>query len=98
MKIDNETVERLADLAKLEFSEDAKTEMVKDLSNMLDFIDQLKVIDVEGVEPLIFVNETVNNVLREDAVKHEITQAEALKNAPQKDMYYFRVPKVMNQG
>ena len=98
MKIDNETVERLADLAKLEFSEDAKTEMVKDLSNMLDFIDQLKVIDVEGVEPLIFVNETVNNVLREDTVKHEITQAEALKNAPQKDMYYFRVPKVMNQG
>jgi aspartyl-tRNA(Asn)/glutamyl-tRNA(Gln) amidotransferase subunit C len=98
MKIDNETVERLADLAKLEFSEDAKTEMVKDLSNMLDFIDQLKVIDVEGVEPLIFVNETVNNVLREDVVKHEITQAEALKNAPQKDMYYFRVPKVMNQG
>jgi aspartyl-tRNA(Asn)/glutamyl-tRNA(Gln) amidotransferase subunit C len=98
MKIDNETVDRLADLAKLEFSEDAKTEMVKDLSNMLDFIDQLKVIDVEGVEPLIFVNETVNNVLREDVVKHEITQAEALKNAPQKDMYYFRVPKVMNQG
>ena len=65
---------------------------------MLDFIDQLKVIDVEGVEPLIFVNETVNNVLRQDIVKHEITQAEALKNAPQKDMYYFRVPKVMNQG
>jgi aspartyl-tRNA(Asn)/glutamyl-tRNA(Gln) amidotransferase subunit C len=98
MKIDNETVDRLADLAKLEFSEDAKTEMVKDLSNMLDFIDQLKVIDVEGVEPLIFVNETVNNVLREDVVKHEISQSEALKNAPQKDMYYFRVPKVMNQG
>ncbi len=98
MKIDNETVERLADLAKLEFSEEAKTEMVKDLSNMLDFIDQLKVIDVEGVEPLIFVNETVNNVLRNDEVKQEITQAEALKNAPQKDMYYFRVPKVMNQS
>ncbi|MEN9947522.1 MAG: hypothetical protein RL106_345 [Bacteroidota bacterium] len=98
MKIDNETVERLADLAKLELNPEAKAEMVKDLTNMLDFIDQLKEVDVEGIEPLIFVNETANNVLRSDEVKQEITQAEALKNAPQKDMYYFRVPKVMNQG
>ena len=98
MKIDNETVERLADLAKLELSPAAKEEMVKDLTNMLDFIDQLKAVDVEGVEPLIFVNETTKNVLRPDEVKQEITQEEALKNAPQKDMYYFRVPKVMNQA
>jgi aspartyl/glutamyl-tRNA(Asn/Gln) amidotransferase C subunit len=37
------------------------------------------------------------NVLREDVVEAPITQAEALKNAPSKDMYYFRVPKVIKQ-
>ncbi|MBM3427345.1 MAG: Asp-tRNA(Asn)/Glu-tRNA(Gln) amidotransferase subunit GatC, partial [Bacteroidetes bacterium] len=78
MKIDNETVERLADLAKLELSPSAKEEMVKDLTSMLDFIDQLKASDVEGVEPLIFVNETTKNILRPDEVKQEITQEEAL--------------------
>ncbi|MEN9334107.1 MAG: hypothetical protein RLY35_1287 [Bacteroidota bacterium] len=98
MKIDKETVDRLAELAKLEFSDAGKEAMVKDLTNMLDFVDQLNAIDVEGVEPLIFVNERNNNVLREDHIERPITQAEALKNAPQKDMYYFRVPKVIGQS
>jgi len=37
------------------------------------------------------------NVLREDDVKHEITQDEALKNAPKKDSDYFKVPKVIEK-
>jgi aspartyl-tRNA(Asn)/glutamyl-tRNA(Gln) amidotransferase subunit C len=98
MKIDKDTVDRLAELAKLEFNDASKEAMVKDLTNMLAFIDQLNELDVEGVEPLIFVNERNNNVLREDKIEHPITQAEALKNAPQKDMYYFRVPKVIGQS
>jgi aspartyl-tRNA(Asn)/glutamyl-tRNA(Gln) amidotransferase subunit C len=98
MKIDKQTIQRLAELSKLEFDEAESTEMEKDLNNMLAFVEQLKAVDVEGVEPLIFVNESNVNQLRKDEVVASTSQAEALKNAPQKDMYYFRVPKVINQS
>ncbi len=98
MKIDKNTIQRLAELAKLEFDDAASLEMEKDLNNMLAFVEQLKEVEVEGVEPLIFVNEANINQLRNDEVSQITSQAEALKNAPQKDMYYFRVPKVINQS
>ena len=97
MKIDKNTVHRLAELAKLEFDEAATIEMEKDLNNMLNFVEQLESVNIENVEPLIFVNESNFNQLRDDVAITSTTQADALKNAPQKDMYYFRVPKVISQ-
>jgi aspartyl-tRNA(Asn)/glutamyl-tRNA(Gln) amidotransferase subunit C len=97
MKIDKNTVHRLAELAKLEFDEAATIEMEMDLNNMLNFVEQLESVNIENVEPLIFVNESNVNQLRDDVAITSSTQADALKNAPQKDMYYFRVPKVISQ-
>lgn len=96
MKIDIATIDRLAELARLEFDNQTKEEMVKDMNNMLQFVDKISELDTEGVEPLIFLTEE-SNVFREDEITHEVSQAEALKNAPKKDMYYFRVPKVIQQ-
>jgi aspartyl-tRNA(Asn)/glutamyl-tRNA(Gln) amidotransferase subunit C len=97
MKIDKETVDKIAHLARLEFESEAKKEeMIKDMNNMLGFIDKLNELDTTGVEPLIYMSEEVN-ILREDDVKPEITQQEALKNAPKKDSDYFKVPKVMGK-
>jgi aspartyl-tRNA(Asn)/glutamyl-tRNA(Gln) amidotransferase subunit C len=96
MKIDIATVDRLAELARLEFDNQTKEEMVKDMNNMLQFVDKISELDTAGVEPLIFLTEE-SNVFREDEISHEVSQAEALKNAPKKDMYYFRVPKVIQQ-
>ncbi len=96
MKVDVATVRRLAELSKLSFSENEENEMVDGLNEMIAFVDKLKELDTANVEPLVFMtNET--NILREDVVEAPITQAEALKNAPSKDMYYFRVPKVIKQ-
>ncbi len=98
MKIDKETVDKIAHLARLEFeSEGKKEEMIKDMNNMLGFIDKLNELDTTGVDPLIYMSEETN-VLREDDVKHIITQDEALKNAPKKDSDYFKVPKVMGKS
>jgi aspartyl-tRNA(Asn)/glutamyl-tRNA(Gln) amidotransferase subunit C len=83
-------------LARLEFDNQTKEEMVKDMNNMLQFVDKISELDTAGVEPLIFLTEE-SNVFREDEISHEVSQAEALKNAPKKDMYYFRVPKVIQQ-
>jgi aspartyl-tRNA(Asn)/glutamyl-tRNA(Gln) amidotransferase subunit C len=96
MKVDVATVRRLAELSKLSFSENEETEMVDGLNEMIAFVDKLKELDTSNVEPLVFMSDETN-VLREDLVDAPISQAEALKNAPSKDMYYFRVPKVIKQ-
>lgn len=97
MKIDNDTVDKIAHLARLEFNKEAKEEIKKDMNNMLGFIDKLNELDTSNVEPLIYMSDEVN-VLREDEVIQEITQAEALKNAPKKDSDYFKVPKVIEKA
>jgi aspartyl-tRNA(Asn)/glutamyl-tRNA(Gln) amidotransferase subunit C len=94
MKIDKETVDKIAHLARLEFENEAKDAIVNDMNNMLGFIEKLNELDTSDVEPLIYMSDEVN-VLREDDVKHEITQEEALKNAPKHDSDYFKVPKVI---
>lgn len=96
MKVDVATVRRLAELSKLSFSENEETKMVDGLNEMIAFVDKLKELDTANVEPLVFMTDETN-VLREDVVEAPISQAEALKNAPSKDMYYFRVPKVIKQ-
>jgi aspartyl-tRNA(Asn)/glutamyl-tRNA(Gln) amidotransferase subunit C len=96
MKVDVATVRRLAELSKLSFSENEETEMVDGLNEMIAFVDKLKELDTANVAPLVFMTEETN-VLREDVVEAPISQADALKNAPSKDMYYFRVPKVIKQ-
>lgn len=97
MKITEETVDRIAELSKLEFNPDEKRAMVGDMNKILTFMEKLNELDTEGVEPLIYMTEEVN-ALRKDEVKHEITHEEALKNAPKKDSDYFRVPKVLERG
>lgn len=96
MTIDLETVDRIAELARLEFDVAQKEEILRDMNRMLEFVDKLKELDTSGVEPLIFISDEVN-VYRDDVSSTEISQEEALRNAPKKDMYYFRVPKVIRQ-
>jgi aspartyl-tRNA(Asn)/glutamyl-tRNA(Gln) amidotransferase subunit C len=94
--IDIKTVDEVAHLARLEYERDAKEEIVKDMNNMLAFVDKLNELDTSDVEPLVYMTDEVN-VLREDEVKKEMTQQEALMNAPKKDSDYFKVPKVVEK-
>ncbi len=96
MKVDKALVEKLADLSKLEFDENEKTEIVQTLSNMLDFVGRLDDVNVDGVEPLIYMNDAIN-IMRMDTAIMEITKEEALKNAPLADSDYIKVPKVIRK-
>jgi aspartyl-tRNA(Asn)/glutamyl-tRNA(Gln) amidotransferase subunit C len=96
MKIDKETVDKIAHLARLEFNSSSKEEMVNAMNNMLAFVDKLNELNTDNVEPLIYMSDEVN-VLREDEVKVEITQDEALKNSPKHDSDYFKVPRVIGK-
>lgn len=97
MQIDEKTIDRVAELARLEFNTEEKAEIKNDLNRILQFVDKLNELDTENVAPLVFMTDEVN-ATRPDEVKLEITQAEALKNAPQKDAFYFKLPKVLDSG
>ena len=96
MKVDKTLVDKLAELAKLEFDETAKEKMVSDMKKMISFIDKLEEIDTESIEPLVYINEETN-VFRDDEVGLHSTKDDVLKNAPQKDSDYFKVPKVIEK-
>lgn len=95
MNIDQETIAKIAHLARLEFNQEEAAAFSNDFNKILNWMDKLNELDTEHVAPLIHMSEEVN-VLREDEVKHSITHEEALFNAPKKDSDYFRVPKFLS--
>lgn len=96
MQVDEKLVGRLSELAKLEFNSEEKSEIIKDLNNILQFVDKLKELNTEGIEPLVYLS-SQDNKLRADIVKNEISKEDALKNAPLKDSDYIKVPKVLQK-
>lgn len=95
-KIDIKTVDEVAHLARLEFNDEAKAEILNDMNRMLTFVDKLSELNTENVEPLIYMTNE-KNILRNDVPEITLTQKEALKNAPKKDSDYFKAPKVIDQ-
>ena len=91
--ITKEQVEHVAKLARLNLTEEEKDLYTKQLSEILDYIDQLNVVDTTGIEPMTQPIPTVN-VMREDIVKKLFNRDELLKNAPHEEYGFFRVPKI----
>lgn len=96
MQVTDTTIDNLAHLARLRFSEDEKGSIKKDLQNMIAFVEQLKEIDTTGVEPILHMSDTAN-VLRDDVIKGSVSREDALKNAPLKDEEFFKVPTVIKK-
>ncbi|WP_276361126.1 Asp-tRNA(Asn)/Glu-tRNA(Gln) amidotransferase subunit GatC [Daejeonella sp. H1SJ63] len=97
MKVNTETIDKIAHLARLDVEEKEKQGLLEDMNKILAFMDKLNEVDTVGVEPLVYMNDEVN-VLREDIVNHEISREQALKNAPKQDGKFFRVAKVINKA
>ena len=95
MTIDEETVDKIAHLARLELTGTEKQDMIKDMNKILGFMDKLNEVNTTGIEPLVYMTNGVN-AFRDDVVKQEITHEEALLNAPKHDDNYFLVPKVID--
>jgi len=95
MKIDKETLDKIAHLARLEIAEKDIPKMLEDMSKMVSFVEKLNEVNTDGVEPLTTMSHEVNK-LREDEVKNQLDPDEVLKNAPQKSHQFFKVPKVLD--
>ena len=97
MKIDDIMIDRISRLAYLEFAEQERERIRKDLEQILTFVEKLNEIDTEKVAPLIYLSES-SGILREDKAIRTITPAEALMNAPEKDGQFFKVPRVIQKA
>lgn len=95
MLIDIKITKRIAHLAKIELNEKEIEEYSKDLSNILSWMDELKKVDVKGIEPVTSVND--NKLFEREDLEFEdkIEKEEILLNAPDKNEDYFIVPKVI---
>ena len=94
MKIDRAQLDKIAHLARLEFDEQDAEKMMKDMTNIVSFVEKLNEVNTDGVEPLTTMSHEIN-ALRDDEVKPHLSHKEVLRNAPKKDLDYFRVPKVL---
>ena len=94
-KINDEMLEYVSILSKLELEGEEKERVRKDMEKMLDYVDMLNELDTEGVEPLIQV--TANeNVFREDVITNSDDRESILSNAPRKSKGQFVVPGTFN--
>ena len=96
MEVNDAMVDKLAHLSRLQFSETEKAEIKNDLQRMIAFVEKLNELNLDGVEPMLFMSEEVN-VLREDEIKGSVSREEALKNAALHDGEFFKVPKVIKK-
>jgi aspartyl-tRNA(Asn)/glutamyl-tRNA(Gln) amidotransferase subunit C len=94
MSIDIETVDKIAFLSRLKIEDNVKDATKEEFNKIIQWVDQLKEVNTDNVEPLISVNE--NSIqLREDEVTQGQCSKEILANAPMKEYGYFAVPKVV---
>jgi aspartyl-tRNA(Asn)/glutamyl-tRNA(Gln) amidotransferase subunit C len=94
MKISKEEVVKVAELARLEFTDEELGRFTEQLGNILAYIEKLAELDTTGVEPTSHVLD-IATPLRDDKVVEWLTQEEALSGAPEKEDGFFVVPQVI---
>ncbi|HVK97238.1 MAG TPA: Asp-tRNA(Asn)/Glu-tRNA(Gln) amidotransferase subunit GatC [Flavisolibacter sp.] len=97
MHIDDALINKLSNLAMLQFDDKEREEIKKDLEKMIGFVDKLKELDTTDVEPLLHMSNEVN-VLRDDVPGDMLSQEDAMKNAPVHDGKFFKVPKAIRKN
>ena len=94
MSVSKADVDYIATLARLSFNDAEKEAMTHDLNEILTYVEKLNELDTENVEPLANMGDRTN-VLREDKPVPSISNQDALKNAPDFQDRFFKVPKVI---
>ena len=92
MQITDDMIKYVAELGKLELSDESKEQAKKDMSDMLDYVNMLNELDTENVEPMSHCF-PVSNVLRDDVVTNSNDRDNMLLNAPEKSEDSYIVPK-----
>lgn len=92
--IKKEDVEYLGRLARIELTEEEKKKFEKELGKILEYISKLNEVNTENIEPTYHVL-PLKNVFRDDIPESSTSKEEILKNAPDKDDDFFKVPRII---
>jgi aspartyl-tRNA(Asn)/glutamyl-tRNA(Gln) amidotransferase subunit C len=98
MPISKLEVAKIAELARLELSDDETESFAEQLSSILEHIEKLNELDIGSVQPMSHCSspgEAGDCARREDIVKPSLGQRIAVENAPDAEAGYFRVPRVI---
>ncbi len=98
MAITRDEVLKIAALARLHFSETELEAFTLQFERILDYVEKLKEVNVEGVPPTSHVSQVADfegHTIREDQVQESLSADDALANAPDAREFQFRVPKVL---
>lgn len=87
-------VERIAELARLRFSDEELEAFALQFQRIVEFISVIESLQLEEVEPLVQVV-PVENAFRDDVPQPSLPREEVLRNAPKHNGVFFRVPKVI---
>ncbi len=96
MKVDRTDLEKVAHLARLKIKPEEEQQLIKDMSEIMNWVEKLREVDTTGVEPLTHMTEEVN-ILRKDEIEPTISRENSLKNAPDHNNQFFKVPKVLKR-
>ena len=93
-RITLEQVRHVARLARLELSSDEEQSLQTNMSEILTYVDKLKELDTDGIEPTTQVGEA-GTPMREDQVTNQASPDELLRNAPARADNFFKVPRIL---
>ena len=94
MKIDKNTIDKIARLSRIKLDDKESEDYINDLNSILDWVEQLNEVNTENVEPLSNISSSILPK-REDVSKDTNSSEEILENAPDKLEGFFAVPKVV---
>ncbi len=100
MRINEQDVQRVAELANLALTDEEVARMTRDLDGILSHIEKLSELDTTNVEPMaqvLFESPSETATLREDVERPPLPNSEAVANAPVAGGGYFKVPKVIER-
>ena len=97
MAISEEQVKHVAKLAKLAFADEELASFTDQLGKIIDMVEMLEEVDTEGVPFTSNVVETVN-VMRQDRAQAGWTRDELLKNVPETEDGFIKVPAIIDNG
>ena len=109
MKVTERDVSYVADLANLELTPDERARMVRDLNSILEHVDRLQQLDTTDIPPMAQTSDRYGvdeakqgtarfaYAMREDELRPSLPHEDVMRNAPESDGVYFRVPKVIEK-
>lgn len=97
MAISEKQVKHVAKLAKLSFSDDELHEFTSQLGKIIDMVETLEEVDTEGVPFTSNVAETIN-VMREDIAAEGWNRQELMRNVPESEDGFIKVPAIIDNG